>query len=92
MGTHRRPIRKQTTNLGDEGVLLDGVLVQALEVALLDVTAVALLAAGDEVVAEVELVIGVPARVAGQGTKASLGQERCGAHLQACKLSCMHGA
>mmetsp|Transcript_2432 Transcript_2432/g.6209 ORF Transcript_2432/g.6209 Transcript_2432/m.6209 type:complete len:375 (-) Transcript_2432:571-1695(-) len=55
--------------LADEGVLLDGLLVQALEVGLLDLAAVALLAAGDEVVAEAQLVVGVPedGGVAGQG-------------------------
>mmetsp|Transcript_4947 Transcript_4947/g.10644 ORF Transcript_4947/g.10644 Transcript_4947/m.10644 type:complete len:333 (+) Transcript_4947:969-1967(+) len=46
--------------LADEGVLLDGVIMQASQVSLLDVTAVAILATGDEVVAVVELVVGVP--------------------------------
>jgi hypothetical protein len=68
----RRGQRDGRASLGDEGVVLDGVVVEAREVGLLDVPAVAVLAAGDEVVAVVELVVGVAedGRVAGQGLPA----------------------
>jgi hypothetical protein len=58
--------------------LSDGVVVQACQVRLCDITAVACLAAGDQVVAVVQLIVGVPAAAVAAATAA--------VHMSACAV------
>mmetsp|Transcript_17105 Transcript_17105/g.47441 ORF Transcript_17105/g.47441 Transcript_17105/m.47441 type:complete len:264 (-) Transcript_17105:2340-3131(-) len=57
--THALQLCIWAQGLADEGVILDGIVVQAGKVALLDISTHALLTTGDQVVAVVQLVIGV---------------------------------